>query len=1106
MASIKAIAASSVHQIQSGQVIVDLTSVVKELIENALDAGATSIDVRFKNSGLDSIEVQDNGSGIATEDFGTVGCLKTYGFRGEALSSLCALSDFHVITATAGPKGSRLEFDVSGKLKGTSVVAAVKGTTISVEKLFKNLPVRRRELEKNVKREYGKVLNFLQAYACISVNVRFSVSNTPAKGKKTIVFSTKSNPTTKENIVNVYGAKTLLALVSMDLDLEMQPSFRPPGGSAKKGAPQVDSASRKMKIQGHISKPIFGEGRQAPDRQMFFVNSRPCQLPQVSKAFNEVYKSFNVSQSPFIFANLIMDTNSYDVNVSPDKRSILLHDQTALLESLKESLTTLFEQQDQTMPASQLQAKKLPGFKQPTLFRSDTSRSSISEPDPQADSRPKFADSTPEDRTQLQPGQLISGWVGRDAQSRAGTQDAIADAIKEKKKSEFQKALAKSVGNGNDDAPVGTYVQDESLPEDATGEAKEANAEGDEGLSQLTPPPPVPREVQDFNARILSQKTKQSRPPQRITTETMELDDGQSEDQSPTSSIDRSDSEDTPAIRPGQHRVPPGPVQNAFDRMRPKRPNPEIATVTVGDRTLTMTLEGPESKRRRMHTPKMTGKTKEIPQSSGFTSGLKMFAAAGSQMAGEARAHFGAEDEAEEVENDDVEDEEDDASKDEDEDEDESGHGPGESGEDEPSPMTEEDDLANGLASSTNSAHNHDSLVTGLFVEADDSDDEYLDEDDKKAREDAKVARMIQEAEEAAAKPGEEALRRASQALRSNSRRKDAPLQLQQTLSLSLADLEAGELGHYTRHASLRRQDSTPGTKADDIGSANAEAKLSLTISKPDFAEMRIAGQFNLGFILAIRPAKTPDDQDHLFIIDQHAADEKFNFERLYASTNLTPQRLVTPKDLQLSAVEEELISANSASLLANGFEFDVVEPNDDAEDLSDPFNNTTSKRRQFRLLTLPTSKETTFSISDLEELLHLLSESAGTAPPPSLPSSLSTPSSLTSSSSTTQTPSLTHRSSLPLSLQSGTIVRPSRVRKMLAMRACRSSIMVGKNLTQAQMGKVVRHMGEMERPWNCPHGRPTMRHLAGLGEWEGWSGDAVGEGGVDWGGYAAGR
>ena len=152
--------------------------------------------------------------------------LKTFGFRGEALSSLCAVSDLHINTAREdeAPKGTRLDFEVSGRLKGTQVVASQKGTTVVVGTVFKNLPVRRQELVRNIKREYSKVLGLSQAYACISTNVKFSVSNVIGKGKKTVSFATKPNKTTRENIANVFGAKTLAALVALDLDFKMQKS------------------------------------------------------------------------------------------------------------------------------------------------------------------------------------------------------------------------------------------------------------------------------------------------------------------------------------------------------------------------------------------------------------------------------------------------------------------------------------------------------------------------------------------------------------------------------------------------------------------------------------------------------------------------------------------------------------------------------------------------------------------------------------------------------------------------------------------------------------------------------------------------------------------
>lgn len=264
-----------IHQIQSGQVIVDLCSVVKELVENSLDAGATSIDVRFRNNGLDAIEVQDNGNGIAAADYETIALkhytsklssyddlssLTTFGFRGEALSSLCALSNFHIVTARAdeAPKGTKLDFETSGKLKSTSVTATQQGTTVVVESIFRNLPVRRKELEKNIKKEYGKVLGVLHAYACISTGVRLAVSNQMPKGKKVAVFSTKSNEATKENISNIYGAKTLVALVPLDLKLEMEPAgFETQ--SARRWSTQDDAGSRKIEIHGHISRPVIGE-------------------------------------------------------------------------------------------------------------------------------------------------------------------------------------------------------------------------------------------------------------------------------------------------------------------------------------------------------------------------------------------------------------------------------------------------------------------------------------------------------------------------------------------------------------------------------------------------------------------------------------------------------------------------------------------------------------------------------------------------------------------------------------------------------------------------------------------------------------------------------
>ena len=1099
MATIKAIEGRSVHQIQSGQVIVDLNSVVKELVENSLDAGATSIDIRFKNQGLDSIEVSDNGKGISPDDYETIALkhytsklssyedlasLETFGFRGEALSSMCALSKFHIITARAedGAVGKRLDFEVSGKLKGTSVVAAQRGTTVVVENLFHSLPVRRKELEKNIKREYGKVTTLLNSYACISVGVRYAVSNQMPKGKKVVVFSTKSNTTTKENIVNVFGTKALLTLIKLDLKLEMEPSKGPSTQSARDWSTQAADRSREVLVQGHISRPVFGEGRQAPDRQMFFVNSRPCGLPQVSKAFNEVYKSFNVSQSPFIFANLIMDTNAYDVNVSPDKRSIMLHDQTALLDSLKTALTSMFEETDHTVPQSTLPNRKLPSFRPPTLLKNFSTGPFVEEDEPQSGREGGEAEdaSEEEEEEERQSGQvsaaaysrvastpnassvnLIETWAGRDSELRSERPTKPQSTVA-KSKATVGNTVQKDRGQqhaGVNSVPSERELDNETPPRNSTlpvdlvesrnvthgipslhttRDPDPMSTPYDDLLSQR--PLPVPQRVQDFNAFM-----EQAREAGKADDAADEHEEQKSPDADTPMELDPEPQ--IPVVTPGSQTTTPGPVANAFDRMRPKRTPLQTAEITVGNQTTTTVIgSAPMYKKRRIHEPINSQAAASFGCSPLLARGLRNFAAPGTQVefdSSDAQLQssrrgmtLGGQSNHDEA-----------AASD-----DEILSGASDTdGRSEHSVDDASGELAHTPALSPEGDHEaslSDPIEsTPLALQDDDeSDEEYLDEEAKKIQEDEKVARLIQEAEDAAPKPSSQNLQRASQLLKNASGRKDSTLQLCCTLSPSITDigLQAQALAAVTTASQAQYQCQDNAIVKDELDSTQAENKLSLTVTKADFDRMHIVGQFNLGFILAIRPASDDQDQDELFIIDQHAADEKYNYERFSRTITLQSQRLVQPKTLDLTAVEQEVVLNHADALKANGFEFEIVSTDNEALDEDEEVTTT----RTCRLLTLPTSHTTTFDLSDLSELLYLLSD----AP--------------TSSS---------------------VIPRPKKVQRMLAMRACRSSIMVGKVLTLKQMERVVRHMGEMEKPWNCPHGRPTMRHLAGMGEWRGW-------------------
>ncbi|KAI1470821.1 DNA mismatch repair protein MutL [Daldinia caldariorum] len=1084
MATIKAIEARTIHQIQSGQVIVDLCSVVKELVENSLDAGATNIEVRFKNQGLDSIEVQDNGSGISKQNYETLALkhytsklstyadlssLQTFGFRGEALSSLCALSKFTVTTCLASdaPKGSKLEFETSGKLRSTSIVAAQKGTTVTVEGIFHNLPVRRRELERNIKREWNKVIGVLNQYACIQTGLKFSVSQQPNKGKRIVLFSTKGNQTTRENIVNVFGSKTLAVLIPLDLKLQLELTSAP----GQKWSTQGNNNNvHEIHIKGHVSRPAHGEGRQTPDRQMFFVNGRPCGLPQFTKIFNEVYKSYNASQSPFIFADIQLDTHLYDVNVSPDKRTILLHDQTRMLDSLRESLTALFESQDYALPTSQLAGSTPTPFKKSSINRQNTPLSEIglkrsisieNEPrrisismntddigdqDKDEDDE-STSDSVRRSLSLTRPLARNSQDLDPTSQGAEPKSDVCANISSATVKTSEGGGKVASESKGHIFSKFATDYTD-----DINENENENNVDGQ--LSPSASSEESTGEETDFRARLAELKNvKASR-----------------RDSIPSPSTQEIIEPPIPAVSTSS-RVSDIKMSRVSSSSAVKRSAPEVATITVGNHTVTSIIGSPSKKQRTGNDKAREPSTRQ--RSSKGTTQMPSFNGRLTQM-------FAAHSQAKKTE------------------------------------------LVHTTPEGADLSDDSDGSSEQLFVEDDDEDDEQNDQDEEPALSEV-AAESIEEQDREldsqspepenvqihpqsdmppslspsieGEKPGEqvedtreevdleatvaathdpksavseETQKRTQSFIKGGAKKKDSTVSLLQTLRTDEKHIRKNLAmqQEYLKNVSL-----TTGSKpaAERLDAEDAEEKLSLTISKADFGKMKIIGQFNLGFILAIREAKaSPEDtedtkenrdrDDELFIIDQHATDEKYNFERLQASTVVQSQRLVLPKALELTALEEEVIRENLEALEANGFIVAMDESGDQ------PVGS------RCQLLSLPLSRETTFSLADLEELISMLTD---------------------------------HQSS-----SASSIPRPSKVRKMFAMRACRSSVMIGKSLTIRQMEKLVRHMGELDKPWNCPHGRPTMRHLCGLGAWtemawkegDGLDGERTPK--VNWGAY----
>eukprot|EP00158_Paraphelidium_tribonemae_P008844 Partr_v1_DN28705_c1_g1_i1_m62231 putative PMS2 postmeiotic segregation increased 2 (S. cerevisiae) len=344
--SIKRISADQTLKICSQQVLLDLGQCVKELVENSLDAGSKQIEVRLLNYGLDGVECVDNGHGIPSSQqsivtqrhttskisrYEDLESVETFGFRGEALSSLCALAKVSIVTACDPPVGHKLVFDQNGEIVESVPMARERGTTVRVTDLFYMLPVRFKDFQKNAKRDYYKCVQLLQEYALISTGVRLSIVHV-VKGSRQVVFSTPGSALMKDNITAVMGSKVISKLMPIDISISL------PAGSD-----EAVETPKNARISGFVSQPTEGYGRPSADKQYLFINNRPCQLPKIARKVNEVYRTFNFAQLPCFVMILTMPPGTFDVNVTPDKKTILLHDEAEIVEKFGDELTSVFK-------------------------------------------------------------------------------------------------------------------------------------------------------------------------------------------------------------------------------------------------------------------------------------------------------------------------------------------------------------------------------------------------------------------------------------------------------------------------------------------------------------------------------------------------------------------------------------------------------------------------------------------------------------------------------------------------------------------------------------------------------------------------------------------
>lgn len=306
MAQIHILDSETIDKIAAGEVVERPSSVVKELVENAIDAGATAITVEAKDGGIEFIRVTDNGGGMekdqlrtaflrhATskiEDASDLMRIRSLGFRGEALSSIAAVSKVEVITKTKeSMTGTRILLEGAREI-AFEEIGAPDGTTFLMRNLFFNTPVRRKFL-KQPATEGGYIADLMEHLALSRPDISFKL----ILGNQ-MKFHTSGNGDLREVIYRIYGREVANALVPIQKEQEG------------------------IRIEGYLGKPV--QVRSNRNFEIYFINGRFVRSGVVSRAIEEGYKEYLMQHKfPLCVLHITMDTERVDVNVHPTKMDV----------------------------------------------------------------------------------------------------------------------------------------------------------------------------------------------------------------------------------------------------------------------------------------------------------------------------------------------------------------------------------------------------------------------------------------------------------------------------------------------------------------------------------------------------------------------------------------------------------------------------------------------------------------------------------------------------------------------------------------------------------------------------------------------------------------
>ncbi len=336
----------TIDKIAAGEVVERPSSVVKELVENALDAKASAITVEIKEGGISFIRITDNGCGIekrqvpvaflrhSTSKIRSVTDLlniHSLGFRGEALSSIAAVSQVELITKTYDElTGTRYVIEGS-KEKEIEEVGAPDGTTFIIRNLFYNVPARRKFL-KTAQTEGSYISDLMERMALSHPDVSFKfINNGQTK------LHTSGNGNEKDLIYHIYGRDITSSVL------------------------KVEQETALFKVKGFIGKPVISRGNR--NYENYFINGRYIKSALISKSIEEAYKGFMMQhQYPFCVLYFDMESELLDVNVHPTKMELRFSQNEEIYRSLFEIVRNTLSHKDfiPQVPVTEEQTKKLP--------------------------------------------------------------------------------------------------------------------------------------------------------------------------------------------------------------------------------------------------------------------------------------------------------------------------------------------------------------------------------------------------------------------------------------------------------------------------------------------------------------------------------------------------------------------------------------------------------------------------------------------------------------------------------------------------------------------------------------------------------------------------